>query len=185
MASPTRLVTAQDLERMPDDDFRYELVDGRLIRMSPVGTLHGAVTVKLLFMLNQHVTFWGLGLVVTEVGFVLTRNPDTVRAPDAAFISRDRIPATGLPRGFWSGPPDLAVEVLSPDDRPAEVAAKVNEYLTSGVRFVWVLDAEHHTVTVHTQPGSAVTLTENETLDAAGVLPGFTCLVRDIFASPI
>jgi Uma2 family endonuclease len=150
--------------------------------MSPTGGLHGLVTARLLVMLAQYATAHRLGFAVTEVGFILSTNPDTVRAPDVAFVRRERIPAAGVPRGFWTGAPDLAVEVLSPDDRPAETAAKVDEYLSSGVALVWVVDADHHTVTVHSDRASQVTVGEEESLDAAGVLPGFTCLVSEIFA---
>src|SRR6266508_4002470 len=104
------VVTAEQLERMPDDDYRYELVQGRLIRMSPVGALHGAVTAALLTMLRQHAKARNLGAVWTEVGFKLAVNPDTVRAPDVAFVCRDRVLRTGIPRGFWRGAPDLAIE---------------------------------------------------------------------------
>lgn len=166
---------------MPDDDYRYELAEGRLIRMSPVGTVHGAVTVRLLVMLSQHAQARNLGFVVTEVGFTLATRPDTVRAPDIAFVRRGRIPADGLPRGFWPGAPDLAVEVLSPEDRSAEVAAKVAEYLTSGVHLVWVVDPDQRTVTAHRPLAAAITVHENDRLDAGGVVPGFTCLVREIF----
>jgi Uma2 family endonuclease len=181
MARSMPLVTAQELERMPDEDWRYELVEGRLIRMSPVGALHGAVTVRLLVLLAQHARTHNLGFVGTEVGFILATNPDTVRAPDVAFVRGDRIPRSGVPRGFWPGPPDLAVEVLSPDDRRADVDAKVREYLTGGVRLVWIVDAELRTVIAHPQSGAAVTLTEDAALDAGDVLSGFSCPVRDIF----
>jgi Uma2 family endonuclease len=175
------LVTAQDLERIPDDDCRYELVEGRLIRMSPVGALHGVVTVQLLVLLAQHARTHNLGFVGTEIGFILATNPDTVRAPDVAFVRGDRLPASGVPRGFWPGPPDLAVEVLSPDDRRAEVDAKVREYLSGGVRLVWIVDAELRTVTAHPQWGAAATLTEDAVLDAGDVLPGFSCPIHEIF----
>jgi Uma2 family endonuclease len=178
---PTRLVTADELERMPEDDFRYELVEGRLIRMSPVGTLHGAVTARLLAMLVQHAKVHDVGLVVTEVGFKLSSQPDTVRAPDIAVVARERMPAGRIPRGFWSGPPDLAVEVLSPEDRRTEIAAKVNGYLASGVRLVWIVDPDERTVTAHHRLRAPVTFGSDDTLDALDVVPGFTCPLRELF----
>lgn len=165
---------------MPDDDYRYELVEGRLIRMSPVGGLHGVLTVRLSGMLADHTRPRNLGFVVTEVGFTLAINPDTVRAPDVAFV-RHRTPNGKPPRGFWVGPPDLAVEVLSPDDRPADVSAKVTEYLTSGVQLVWVVDPDERTVTAHRPQTDPVVFDERDELDAAGVVPAFTCAVLDIF----
>ena len=112
MSETVRLVTAEELERFPGDDFRYELVEGRLIRMSPVGYLHGRVVMRLGSLLEQHVRSRGLGAVLTEVGFKLKSNPDTVRAPDVAFIRGDRIPSVP-PKGFWKGTADLAVELRS------------------------------------------------------------------------
>jgi Uma2 family endonuclease len=179
--SMLQLVTARELERMPDDNYRYELVEGRLIRMSPVGGLHGVLTMRLGGMLADHTRRRNLGFVVTEVGFTLAINPDTVRAPDVAFVRRQRTPNGKPPRGFWIGPPDLAVEVLSPDDRPAAVSAKVTEYLASGVPLVWVLDPDERTVTAYRPHTDPVVFREGDELDAAGVVPGFTCAVRDIF----
>lgn len=128
MSQSARLVTAEELEHLPDDDHRHELVQGRVIRMSPVGMAHGWIVALFMTALTQHVRAGNLGFVGTEVGFKLASNPDTVRAPDVAFVRRDRLSAT---RGFFDGPPDLAVEVLSPDDRPADVRGKVDEYLSS------------------------------------------------------
>ena len=181
MPHPARLFTAEELERIPSDDRRYELVKGRVVRMSPVGSLHGGVTIGLALLLGQHARTHGLGAVVTEVGFVLTTKPDTVRAPDLAFIHRGRIPATGLPRGFWKGPPDLAVDVLSPDDTPSEVRTKVDEYLRYGVRLVLTVDPDEKTVTVFRTNAAPATLGMDRELDLSDVVPGFRCDVRGIF----
>jgi Uma2 family endonuclease len=114
------------------------------------------------------------------VGFRLFSNPDTVRAPDLSFIRRDRLPAA-LPRGFWKGPPDLAVEVLSPDDRPTEIRAKVDEYLRYGVPLVVVLDPDQKTATVVGPSIPAITISGDAMLDLSQVVAGFSCSVRDIF----
>jgi Uma2 family endonuclease len=181
MPHPARLVTAEELERFPSDDRRYELVKGRVVRMSPVGSRHGGVTIGLAFLLVQHVRAHALGAVVTEVGFVLATKPDTVRAPDLAFIRRGRIPATGLPRGFWKGSPDLAVEVLSPDDTPSEVRTKVDEYLRYGVPLVLTVDPDEKTVAVFRANAAPATLGMDQQLDLSDVVPGFRCDVREIF----
>jgi Uma2 family endonuclease len=181
MPHPARLVTAEELERFPSDDRRYELVKGRVVRMSPVGSRHGGVTIGLAFLLVQHVRAHALGAVVTEVGFVLATKPDTVRAPDLAFIRRGRIPATGLPRGFWKGSPDLAVEVLSPDDTPSEVRTKVDEYLRYGVPLVLTVDPDEKTVAVFRANAAPATLGMDQQLDLSDVVPGFRCDVRGIF----
>jgi len=180
MSETTRLVTAAELERFPDDDHRYELVDGRLMQMSPVGFEHGGIVVRLILLLVQHVEPLKLGFIRTEVGFKLRSNPDTVRAPDVSFIRAERLSGKRL-KGFWTGPPDLAIEVLSPDDRPAEVREKVEDYLASGVLMVVIADPDASSVTVH-RPGAApVTHSSEGQLDLSEVIEGFRCRVRDIF----
>ena len=131
--APGRTVTADELFRMPEDGYRYALVRGGLLRMTPAGFDHGAVIMNLAVPLGQHVKTGRLGVVCgAETGFVLERRPDTVLAPDIAFVRRERIPAAGRPRTFWDGPPDLAVEVRSPGDTRKEVAEKVAAWLASG-----------------------------------------------------
>lgn len=181
MPEATPLVTAEELERMPDDEYRYELVEGRLIRMSPVGPLHGSLAATFIMLLAQHVKTHKLGAVGTEVGFKLASNPDTVRAPDVSFIRRERIPATGFRKGFWQGPPDLAVEVLSPDDSPSEIQAKVEEYLRSGSLAVLVVDPDEQIVEIQRRLAAPLTLSHDDTLDLGDIVPGFSCQVRDIF----
>lgn len=181
MSSTTRLVTAEELERFPSDDYRYELVDGRLMRMSPVGFEHGVIVARVMWMLTQHVRERRPGKVLTEVGFKLRSTPDTVRAPDVSFISQHRIPSPS-PKGFWAGPPDLAIEVLSPDERPSEVAKKVQEYLTHGVPLVVVIDPDERTATVHRPAESGQRLVEDDILDLDPLIPGFSCKVSAIFA---
>jgi Uma2 family endonuclease len=180
MPEATRLVTAAELERFPDDDYRYELVEGRVIRMSPVGFRHGTTVIRVGALLMRHAQDRGLGAVMTEVGFKLVSNPDTVRAPDVAFLRQDRIP-TPEPRGFWSGPPDLAVEVLSPEDRPEDVREKVGEYLTRGVPVVVVVDPDTREITVFRPATPELALAEHEVLDLSDVVAGFRCSVRELF----
>ena len=102
MSKSAPLVTADELERFPDDDYRYELVEGRVIRMSPVGFEHGRIVPRLTALLHRHVEEHHLGAIVNEVGFKLASNPDTVRAPDIAFLRLNRIPRPD-PRGFIKG----------------------------------------------------------------------------------
>jgi Uma2 family endonuclease len=179
MPETGRLVTAEELEKFPDDDYRYELVEGRLIRMSPVGLPHGEIVMNIGARLLPHVRRQGLGLVVTEVGFTLKRNPDTVRAPDVAFIRRDRLPADR--RGFYNGPPDLAIEVLSPDDTRSEVRDKVAEYLACGVPLVIVVDPDEQSATVSRPTMEPVRLSGNDVLDLSDIVDGFSCHVQELF----
>ena len=123
MAVPVgRAVTAEDLFALPDDDWRRELVDGEIVRMPPTGAAHGVVTARIGSLLHEHVSTRHLGVCCgAETGFVLQRDPDVVRAPDAAFVAAHRIPDTGVPDSYWPFAPDLAVEVVSPSDRLADV----------------------------------------------------------------
>jgi Uma2 family endonuclease len=184
MSPQTDPVTVDEFARLPDDDFKYELVSGVVHRMSPVGSLHGFVAARLIVALTlwseQHQT----GAVMTETGFVLETGPDTVLAPDVSFVRGERIPAGGLPLSFWRGAPDLAVEVLSPDDRPRDVAAKVRTYLTHGVSLVWVIDPSSRTITVH-GASAPLTLTRDHVLDGGDVLPGFEVPVGGLFPKQV
>jgi Uma2 family endonuclease len=181
MLDRERLVTAEEFAGIPDDDHRYELVAGRVIRMSPPGSRHAALVTRLAIVIGQHVEAHGLGAILSSGGFKLASNPDTVREPDLAFIARERLPDAGLPDGFWPGPPDLAIEVRSPGDRSSEILAKVREYLGCGVRRVWVVDGKKRTITVHTASSAPITLGVGDSLDAGDVVTGFTCPVRRIF----
>jgi Uma2 family endonuclease len=133
IAQESRAITAEELFRMPDDGYKYELVAGRLRKMTPAGSLHGAVGIRLSIAIGNHVDRYGLGvLFAADTGFKLATNPDTVRAPDIAFVSRAHIPSGGIPRTYWPGAPDLAVEVLSPTDVRSEIDEKIEEYLACG-----------------------------------------------------
>ena len=178
-----RAVTADELFRLPDDGYRYALVRGELQRMTPAGFDHGAVIMNLAAPLAHYVKTERLGVVCgAETGFVLGRQPDTVLAPDIAFVRRERIPATGRPRTFWDGPPDLAVEVRSPGDTRKEVAEKVAAWLASGTPAVWVVDPSDASVTIHLPDRTSRRFAEGNTLDGAPLLPRFRLPVVEIFA---
>ena len=183
MGSRARLVTAEEFARIPDDGYRYELVDGRVVRMSPAGYRRGVVATRLAVVLTQFVDAGGLGLVTVPAGFMLATNPDTVREPDVAFVHTARLPEAGLPDGFWPGAPDLAVEIRSPGDRPAEIRDKVRDYLACGVRLVWVVDPRRQTVVAYSPDAPPVLHGPADFLDGADVLPGFSCPVRSLFQS--
>ncbi len=183
MSSVSQLMTADDLRQLPRDGRRHELVKGELRTMPPAGFDHWARVVRLTLPLAQHVAAQRLGVVVgAETGFALARDPDTVRAPDIGFVRQDRIPATGNPRGFWEGAPDLAVEVLSPGDTFSEVEEKVEAWLAAGTALVWVVDPRRQTVTAYRSRTQVALLAEDDFLDGQDVVPGFRCRVGDIFA---
>jgi Uma2 family endonuclease len=183
MSTTPTLTTADELFMMPDDGFRYELVRGEARRMPPAGSEHGAVIMNIGTPLDQFVKAHSLGVVFgAETGFRIASNPDTVRAPDLAFVRRERIPEAGIPKEFWPGAPDLAVEVISPSDTYTEVEEKVNDWLDAGTRLVLVLNPRTRTVTVHTSRTNVTRLTEADLLTGGEVLPGFTCRVSELFA---
>jgi len=174
--------TASELFEMPDDGFRYELVKGELRRMSPSGSEHAVVIGRLTVRLGQHVEANSLGIYFgAEGGFKIASDPDTVRAPDIAFIGRERIPAAGIPKNFWPGAPDLAVEVVSPGDTRREVKEKVEDWLGAGTRAVWVVEPRRRTVSVYRSATDVTRLSEDDELDGGEVVPGFRCQVSEIF----
>jgi Uma2 family endonuclease len=179
----TKPTTADELLAMPDDGFRYELVKGELIRMSPAADEHGRVTMSLAGPLYNHVRANKLGVVyAAETGFKIESDPDTVRAPDIAFISKERLELTGTPRSYRECAPDLAVEVLSPGDRVSEVEAKVGQWLQTGALMVLVLSPKLRTITSYRSLTDILVLTEKDTLDGGNVVPGFRIAVADIFS---
>ncbi len=161
-------------------DKRVELVRGGLVVREPAGSTHGLVAMSLGAELAVYAKRTGAGGVfAAETGFKLAINPDTVRASDVAFVTRDRMPPLGT-IGFPALAPDLVVEVLSPDDRPGEVLAKVADWLNAGTRLVWVIDPERRLARVYRQDGSEAVVTADGTLDGEDVLPGFSCSLASI-----
>jgi Uma2 family endonuclease len=172
--------TANELFEMPYDGFRYELVKGELRKMSPSGGEHGAVVWNLSSLLAPHVNNLGQGFGA-ETGFKIASDPDTVRAAGIAFVRRERIPETGIPKNFWPLAPDLVVEVVSPGDTYNEVEEKVEEWLAAGVRAVWVCNPNRRGVSVYRSMTDVTRLSEGDELDGGEVVPGFRCKVSEIF----
>lgn len=176
---PTAITTAEQLLRNPHIG-RCELIRGELHMMSPSGAQHGLVAGVMFRAIANHVDAQKLGKAfAAETGFTLSKDPDTVRAPDVAFVRVGRRAAPA--RGFYPEAPDLAVEVLSPDDRPGYVREKVAEWLEAGTRAVWVVDPRKRTVAVHAPRRKSRLLGEQDTLRGGTVLPGFEMPVAAIF----
>ncbi|HYM09938.1 MAG TPA: Uma2 family endonuclease [Bryobacterales bacterium] len=168
----------EQLEKLPANDLRHELDEGELITMSPAARRHGKMQVRISRLLSEFVDRNRLGEVVTEVGFILSRDPGTVRAPDVAFIRAGR-PETST--GFEEGAPDLAVEIVSPSDAAFEMVRKVNQYLRAGARAVWVVYPEEKQVHVFDSTGTARILDAAQTLSAPELLPGFSVPLSALF----
>ena len=176
MTIDARLLTADELLRLPDDGFRHELVRGELRKMSPAGARHSRIAVRIAARLLAYVEQHRLGAVYgADGGFILSRNPDTVRAPDVSFVRAERVLDTA---GFMPGAPDLAVEVISPSDLYSEVDAKTLEYLRAGTRAVVIVEPEKRTVRVHRASGSVLV---EDVLSVDEVVPGWTLPLSELF----
>jgi Uma2 family endonuclease len=183
MVTTTHVYTVQDLLRLPDDTHRYELVQGELRRMSPAGRKHGRLIMNLSTPLDQFVRDHSLGVVyAAETGFILATDPDTVRAPDIAFVRQERITAPDDEEGFFPGPPDLAIEFISPHDLYTEVDEKVRDYLNAGTQMVLIVNSRKKTVSVYRSRSDILLLTKDDVLDGGTVLPGWSLPVSVIFA---
>lgn len=173
------LITAEQLARPPYSEHSCQLVDGQVENVTPASWRHGAVAGRIHGELYVWAKAHGGQVVGAETGFVVRRNPDTVRAPDVAFLRAGR-PVHAAP--FVEGAPDLAVEVLSPDARAGATARMVRDYLLGGAAEVWVVDPENGTVTVHTPPNRAVVLGAGDALRGGELLPGFALGLDELFA---
>jgi len=171
------LYTVEDVLEM---DGEYELDRGMLVPIMPGGAEHSVVCGTVTVILGSYVKKHRLGRILgNDPGFILHRNPDTLRGPDVAFIPTMKL--EGLPKGFIPGSPDLAVEVVGPDGSMTEALHKTAQYLEKGTRLVWIVDCKRRRVVVYREGGDIQTLGEAEALSGEDVVPGFTCQVADLF----
>lgn len=175
-----RVYTANDLLHMPDKEKRYELIHGELITMSPTGEPHGALSLALGALIWNHVRTNRLGRVYgAETGFVISTNPDTILAPDAAFISTER--ARPMSQNFAPVAPDLAVEIVSPSNTAKEMNEKVSLYFQAGTQQVWIVYPETQTLHLYDSATSVTILTRKDTLDGGRLLPNFKLPLEELF----
>ena len=180
MTTKQKLITADELLLMPRDGSRYELIRGVLVEKMAPGDAHADVVIRIAYALAHYAESNDYGAArAGEPGYRLDRDPDTVRAPDIAWIAPGKVPV-GL-RGYPEFAPDLAVEVKSPSNSNPEMAAKAAMWLSYGSQEVWVADPESTSITVHRPGGIPETLGEDETLDGGDLLPGFTTPVWRLF----
>ena len=179
-----KLLTADDLLRLDAQGVRGELIRGVLCETMPTGLEHGQIVAKLTFILGGFIYPQKLGsLAASDSGVWLERDPDTVREPDIAYFSAEKIPLDARVTGYAEVVPDLVVEVVSPSNSRQEVNDKALMWLRYGVRLVLAVHPDTRTVEAHREGHRVLTFTENDTLDGMDILPGFTCAVRDIFDS--
>ena len=182
MTVSTKLMTADELLMLPDDGKRYELVEGVLNERALAGAEHGFTAMAVGALISQFVHARELGAVfAAETGFVLSMDPDTVRAPDAAFVAADHLPPGDLPPGYLRLAPDFVVEVVSPSDSASDLQSKVCTWLDSGCRLVWVVYPATRSVTVYRSREDVRVLGEADVLDGSPVFEGFRAEVRDLF----
>lgn len=177
-----KLLTADDLLELHSKGVRGELIRGVLAQTMSTGTRHGKVVMKLGFLLGSVVITQRLGtLVGSDSGVLLERNPDTVREPDIAYFSAERMPLEDDSQSYTEVIPDLVVEIVSPNDSLQSVHEKGRMWPRYGVPLVWIADPNRRTVHVHPHDSATIELGENDTLDGGDVLPGFSCRVSEIF----
>jgi Uma2 family endonuclease len=176
-----QLLSSQDFWQLPDEGTRRDLVRGEVIETMPPGGQHGAIAVVLAMLLRIWTKRNAGGYVGVEAGYILARNPDTIRGPDVSYVQAKRIPPAGIPEGFWDLAPDLAVEVVSPNETAEDVREKVRDFLHAGTPLIWTIYPRTREVIVHTPDGLARTFSPGDTLVFPDILPGFTCTVAELF----
>ena len=178
----TRLMTAEELLEMPDDGYRYELVRGELVRIMGTGLEHSYIADNCYGSIRAYVMSANLGRVFSsQLSYRLASDPDTVRIPDLGFIRRERLDAIGMIQGYFPGAPDLAIEVISPNDRYRDVESKLSDYFAAGTLMVIVLEPDSRTARVCRSQIDFDVLTEADTLDGGDVVPGWRMPVSEIF----
>lgn len=178
------VMTTEEFLALPDDGYKYELVEGELRQMPPASGEHGRVELYIAFWLMSFVYRHRLGKVFgSDAGFRLKRSPDTVLCPDTSFVHTERVPPDDR-SGIMELAPDLAVEVVSPSNTINEMDDKVAACLEAGTSLVWVVRPRRRQVTVHTPDGLIRILGEEDVLDGGDVLPGFSLPVVDVFRDP-
>jgi Uma2 family endonuclease len=176
-----RLMTAEEFAQLPDDGRRLELVNGVVVEMSRPKPRHGRVAALLITKVGSFVEENNLGVVFSESGFVIGRDPDNIRGPDLAFVAASRAPADAALDKYLEGAPDLAVEIVSPNDKAEDVRGLIDEYFAAGARLVWIVYPGFKTIEVHHASGTADLRRTTDTLDGEDVLPGFSLPVAALF----
>jgi Uma2 family endonuclease len=174
MATPTEIVL--------DTEKDYEVVAGQPEEKEMGGARHGGIGARLIIELGMHVKAHRLGGVYgPDTTFTIGQN---MRLPDVSFVAAERIPAEGEPEGIWPIAPDLAVEIISPNDLYEKIYRRIKEYFIAGVRQVWIISPEHKTVTIYRSPIQSTILTEENELTSDDLLPGFRCYLSELFQNP-
>ena len=182
MSITTQPLSAETLYAMSSTAGRAELVEGELIRMSPAGFEHGSITLRLTWRIARHVEENNLGVVcAAETGFLIARNPDTVRASDLAFVTQARIDEIGSVKGYWPGCPEMVAEVVSPSDTDSEVQAKALAWIEAGCQVVWIVDPKQKHVVEFRSETAIRVFTVKDRLSAPDLFGDWTIDVAKLF----
>ena len=179
-----RLLTCADVVKLPESldsgDVSYELDNGRLVILAPPGAQHAAIQLNVVYELKRQGELPGHGKARAEVGVVLWRNPDRLVGADAAFVATASLPIVVSREGYLETIPDLVVEIRSRNDTLPELMAKAQDYLTAGVKIVWLVDPLSRSVLVYVGQSEPTRVEENEVLNAGEIIPGFQYKVNDL-----
>lgn len=179
MQTTPRRYRIEDLAELEDD---FELDEGRLVPVTGASYGHGRTVVSIILLLGQFLKENPLGdLIGNDAGFILERNPDTLRCPDIAFVNAERAARQDKTKRF-EGAPDLAIEVLSPESDPSDMLRKAGQFLGAGARLVWLVDPQRRQVVVYEADGNVRIAGANDHIDGGAVLPAFTAAVADMLA---
>ena len=176
-----KLMTAEEYWQSPMNTKHSELVRGEVIEVMPPGGRHAEIAGAVMTLLRLWIKQGIGGFAGVEAGYVLSHDPDSVRAPDVSYVRAERIPKNGVPEAFWHLAPDLAVEVISPSETADDIRAKVRDFLAAGTPLVWTIYPRTREVVVYTPDGLARTYSEADMLEDPDVLPGFSCKVAELF----
>ena len=184
MATQAVATTAEELLKLPmGEGKRYELIEGELQVMTPAGAEHGRVIFTASVLLGVHVRTTSSGVAFgAETGFVLASDPDTVRAPDAAYVTRAHADAVGRTKKFWPKAPDFAIEVISPGDSFNDVESKALSWIAAGTTALLVLDPDAHSATIYRAGGDIRSYADGDDIDLSDAVPGWKVAVADFFA---
>jgi Uma2 family endonuclease len=175
-----RLITAEEFWLLPGSKHQ-ELICGEVVETQLPSVVHGTTVVAVGTLLRQWAISSKAGHVGLKAGFILARDPDTVRGPDVWYVSGGRVPPNDVPEGFWTIPPNLAVEVVSPSETADEVREKVRDFLMAGTPMIWTVYPRSREVVVHTADGLARTYAGEDVIEYPDMLPGFSCNVAELF----
>jgi Uma2 family endonuclease len=174
-------VTLEEFARLPKDGARHEISAGELLTLPPPKSLHSRICRSVFLKIEAALGPLGVSEAFQETGYILSRNPLTIRQPDVSVISPERIRAAN-PDSYFEGAPELAIEVVSPSDSAEDLDIKTKQYLQGGAQQAWILYPKTQSVHVFSRGAVLVILDRDQMLPGGDLLPGFSVPVASLFA---